>query len=190
VALAHALHDPRGHALARRVVGGRHGPFIAAGLVVLLMGYPSLDLSGVPRMAIHASMVLLVAACVVREDHAAMPLLRLAPVARIGALSYGIYLLHPFCRHLAAKVLGSDESIALFVSTLALTLGAAEVSYRLLESRCLALKARFAPPSAPSIRPIEPERVPAALELVDRLRQGARETHVPPPAAPRDLMPR
>lgn len=195
VALAYALHDPRGHALASRLVGWRLAPCAAAALVLTLLALPYADLSGVARMAVHVGLLLLVAACVVREDHAAATVLRLAPVLRVGVLSYGIYLLHPFCRHVAAKVLGDGESsLPLFGATLVLTVLAAEVSYRLFESRFLALKSRFAPAkSTGSIQPIAPERVPAALELVERFRapvapsvgpEPERLAHTAPAATP------
>lgn len=166
VALAHLLHDARGYALARRLVGGRHAPLAVAGLVVLALSYPAIDLSGAPRMAVHASLLLLVASCVVREDHAAMPLLRLAPVVRLGTLSYGVYLLHHFGRHAVAQVVGKEESLALFAGTLAVTGAAAEVSYRCFESRFLALKDRFGPRRAPTVSAAAPAARPGLVPRV------------------------
>ncbi len=97
-------------------------------------------------MGIHVLMFLLLAACVVREDHGLRRLLTWTPIARIGALSYGIYLFQQPCLGAARAVAGK---IGLGHPVVGLVLGAfgvwiaAEVSFRFYESRFLRLKKRF-----------------------------------------------
>jgi peptidoglycan/LPS O-acetylase OafA/YrhL len=147
VMLAHVLDDRRGFATAWRVLGHPLSPLLAAGLVIASCAYPRDDISGLPRIAIHASMVLLVGASVIREDHVLRPLLRLWPVRRIGVVSYGMYLYHMLARHLvdgAMRRAGRSSEVLFFVMLLLLTWAIAEVSFRFYESRFLALKARYA----------------------------------------------
>jgi peptidoglycan/LPS O-acetylase OafA/YrhL len=90
-------------------------------------------------------MAALVAACVVREDHGLRRPLRLWPIRRIGAVSYGIYLCHLVVQHFVtpglARVHVTSQGLT-FACVLAGSWGVAEVSYRYFESRFLALRAR------------------------------------------------
>jgi peptidoglycan/LPS O-acetylase OafA/YrhL len=89
---------------------------------------------------------LLVASCVVRERHALSGALGLWPMRRIGAVSYGIYLFHTLVRHVvdrAMSVGGVSSAELFFVLTSLLAWAVAELSYRLFESRCIALKDRW-----------------------------------------------
>jgi len=91
-------------------------------------------------------MTLLVGACVVREDHALAGVLRSRPVASIGQVSYGIYLMHMLVLNFVerfARALHVESRAAVFVATLLAAWGVAVLSFRLYESRFLALKGRF-----------------------------------------------
>ena len=102
-------------------------------------------LDGWLRLAIHWSMLALVASCVVRERHALTRLLSLWAVKRIGIVSYGIYLFHPLALYVAYQVArraGVSSEAAFVVAAVAGSWAIAEVSYRLYESRFLALKGR------------------------------------------------
>lgn len=146
VLLAHGLHSPSWHARLAPVLGQRFMPLAAAAVVVLICTFAPLDLTGVPRLSIHLAMAVLVGSCVIREDHLAMPLLRLPPLVRIGLLSYGIYLLHMFCRHGCKAILdkvGLPTEPWLFPLTLVVTVIVAQLSYTFYESRFLKLKDRF-----------------------------------------------
>jgi peptidoglycan/LPS O-acetylase OafA/YrhL len=146
VLLAHGLHHPAWHDRLRRLLGGRGAPVVALVAIVLVASWPGDDITGWPRLLIHLGMTALVGAAVVREDHLLMPVLRLPPLVRIGALSYGIYLFHMMCRHVAVAVLarvGETHLIVLTFLTLVLAVAVAELSFRFYESRFLRLKDRF-----------------------------------------------
>jgi peptidoglycan/LPS O-acetylase OafA/YrhL len=147
VLLAHALHRPAGYAKVLRLLGAR---WVAPALLVALVLYSNVlpgEIRGAWRLGVHVLMIGLLAACVVREDHGLHRLLTLAPIARIGALSYGIYLLHQICLTVAQKVLGKvglAHPLPDFILGFAFVWIAAELSYRHYESRFLKLKDRFA----------------------------------------------
>jgi peptidoglycan/LPS O-acetylase OafA/YrhL len=146
VLLAHGLHSPRWHDRLRQLLGGRAVPVAALAGVLIVASYPGDDITGWPRLLIHLLMTVLVGAAVVREDHLLMPVLRLRPLVRIGALSYGIYLFHMMCRHIAVALLlriGEHHLIVRAALTLAVTYVVAEVSFRFYETRFLRLKDRF-----------------------------------------------
>ncbi len=147
-ALAHALASEGAFRRIARWAAARSAAPVALGAVLLLAAWPG-NLSGAPRLAIHLTMTALVAACVVREDNGLAGALRFGPAARIGAVSYGVYLYHLFAMHAVGRLgeaFGGVESNALrFVGTLAVSVAVAEISYRGFESRFLRLKARFEP---------------------------------------------
>lgn len=153
VMLAHVLDDPRGYAWARRLLGWRGAPLATAAILFLALCHPTPDITGWPRIFIHWSMVLLVASCVVREDHALVPLLSLWPVRRIGAVSYGIYLFHHLVFwgvEIVLRRLSIANDYVFFVAVTVGTWIVAELSYRIYEVRFLALKSRFEPGHTPA----------------------------------------
>ncbi len=142
VVMAHVLHSERG----LRTVWPWLGARVTAPLLLLAM-LAAIALRA-PEVVLFLAMALLVAACAIREDHGLALLLRAKPVSKIGAVSYGMYLMHMLALHAvsgaAARLgLGSPPPAALFVCTSALAFGAAWLSYRYYESRFLALKRRF-----------------------------------------------
>ncbi|HZE96454.1 MAG TPA: acyltransferase [Planctomycetota bacterium] len=147
VLLAHLLHSPRGYARAAAVFGSRAAaPVCLAALVVLANVLPA-DIRGWGRLSVHLLMFCLLAACVVREDNGLRRFLAWGPVARIGTLSYGIYLLHHIGLAIAGKglrVVHLEHPVALFVVGGALSVGLAALSYRFYETPFLRLKSRVA----------------------------------------------
>lgn len=142
VALAHLLHGPDGFALTRVIAGGRYAALAALTTLVGLCALPVEDVAGWPRLAIQLSMTWLLACCVIRQDHVLSRVLGLAPIRRIGVISYGIYLLHMFALH-AATLITPAKSLTRFAIGLIVAVGFAEVSYRLFETPFLRLKQRF-----------------------------------------------
>ncbi|HTB58150.1 MAG TPA: acyltransferase [Polyangia bacterium] len=146
VLLAHTLHEPRGFDWIWRTLRHPLSPVLALGLALAACLYPGGDLMGWPRIAIQTAFMVLVASCVIRERHALRPALRCWPVRRIGIVSYGIYLYHMLVLHFVEKGtqrLAWTSNASSFLMLAFFTWAVAEVSYRLYESRFLALKARF-----------------------------------------------
>jgi peptidoglycan/LPS O-acetylase OafA/YrhL len=140
VVLAHVLYERRGFEALAPVLGLRF-----ASPVLLLAVFGALALHA-PLLLTYLLMALLVGACVVREDHPLAPLMQSRPVASIGQVSYGIYLLHMLALNVAdqsLRWLGSESRMLACVLALLLAWGAAWVSFRNYESRFLRLKERF-----------------------------------------------
>lgn len=143
-ALAVILNDPRLFRFLAPVLGRRWSalPLIALLLVQLLV-FPDVIL-GWPQFSIHVVMTLILATLVMREDHVAMPLLRFRPVARVGEVSYGVYLLHLIGLHIATESLPvfglPQEGIGHFVIYLLASYLLAELSFRTYERYFLSLR--------------------------------------------------
>lgn len=89
----------------------------------------------------------LVGTCVIREHHPLTPILCLKPIAYLGSISYGMYMLHMLCKNLVSKMLGvlqfHEPGIAVFLLTLIAATILAGLSFRYYESWFLNLKTRF-----------------------------------------------
>ena len=147
VGLAHLLHHQPSHALALRVLGPRAAAPLCLALLATCMLWPADDIDGMPRLLVHLAMAVLVTSCVVREDHGLAGVLRMRPLALVGVLSYGIYLLHGFAMHLSAALLQPPArglAPLHFAFSTALSIAIAWVSYRWFESPFLRIKQRFA----------------------------------------------
>lgn len=153
VVLAHLLHERRTFEVLAPVLGHR------AASVVLLAGTVAAILGGL-NFASYMLMVLLVGACVMREDHALAGLLSVRPAVSLGQVSYGIYLFHMLVlqavewmlRQLEFSFGAVPQPIVSFALALPLTWAAAVASYRWYESIFLRMKERFraAPPPVPA----------------------------------------
>ena len=146
VLLAHVLNSATGYAAVARWLGRRWSPLAAVALLLGAMNIPG-DVAGWPRLAIQLAMTLLLATCVVREDHALRPLLAWGPIRRLGVISYGLYLYHMFARHAGVALtdrLDLAGPLDLFVATLLVSAIIAELSYRYFETPFLKLKGCFA----------------------------------------------
>jgi peptidoglycan/LPS O-acetylase OafA/YrhL len=144
--LALLLDDPISYRSISRALGHPVIPLFAVALVLFACNQPADDISAWPRMAIHWSFLVLLAACVVREHHVLEPVLRSWPMVRIGVVSYSIYLCHLLVRHGVDKGIqlgGWSSPLILFLGTMLVSWIAAEISYWAFESRFLALKRRW-----------------------------------------------
>jgi peptidoglycan/LPS O-acetylase OafA/YrhL len=147
VALAHALHQRPSFERVAALLGRRLAPLALLAAIVLGCALTPADLRGWPRPFLQLLMMLLIASCVVREDHVLARLLAWRPVVRIGALSYGIYLLHHIGLGIATEGLertGVSVPFGDLLLGFPLTWALCEVSYRFYETPFLELKKRFA----------------------------------------------
>jgi peptidoglycan/LPS O-acetylase OafA/YrhL len=143
VLLAHVLHSRRGFGVASRAFSSAWASPLCLAVVLVLADLRSPDISGWQRLLIQLSMTAFLCSCVAREDHALRRALIFAPVARIGVISYGVYLFHPIARHAADLVLQKaslDLPLLLFATCLSFTIVAAEISYRYYEAPFLRMK--------------------------------------------------
>lgn len=145
VTMAHVLHHRRAFDAVNSVLG-RWGSSLVLFLgLIVLCNLPG-DLGGWPRLLIQLTMMALLAACVVREDHALRRVLTFPWVVRIGVISYGMYLFHLWARQVAVIVIGRSSAAFpgdLFLLTLLLTVLVSEASFRFYEQPFLKLKKRF-----------------------------------------------
>jgi peptidoglycan/LPS O-acetylase OafA/YrhL len=150
VLLAHALH--RRSSFERIVAIWGHGlaaPLALVGFLLVAQWFPS-DVRGWARPVAHLFMLSLLASVVVREDHGLARLLTWRPLARLGVVSYGVYLLHGIAITFAERGVGSVLGPSLWNLPLVPFLlgglcafGAAELSFRFYERPFLELKRRW-----------------------------------------------
>ncbi len=158
VILAHVLNSRGGFARVWALAGRRGSALAALALTAAALCIEH-RLGFFGELLTSGAMTLLVAACVVREDNDLAPLLRLRPVAWIGTVSYGVYLIHMLAVHVVRVALaqaGIVSAYADFVFGGLLAIGVATVSYLTFERFFLKLKdrwfsdARPAPASGPA----------------------------------------
>ena len=150
--LAILLHTRRGFESLYNVAGHRGAaPVFLIGLGAVLQFTPAHFYSW-PSILAYILMASTIAALVVREDGLLAPLLKWGPVARIGAISYGLYLWHTPVRELVILLLEpfgvsrSDDALLVTVIFVAASVALAEVSFRYFESWFLRLKDRRSQP--------------------------------------------
>jgi peptidoglycan/LPS O-acetylase OafA/YrhL len=146
--LAVVLHTRRGFDLIHAALGRRVAPIVC--FAALIAGYAALPvtLQGWPNLVLHVTMAACIASVVVREDTILHPVLSVSPVARMGEISYGIYLYHLIGLH-AANVAAARSGLEAAASPWAVTLlylvaaiVISELSFRYYESYFLRLKDR------------------------------------------------
>jgi peptidoglycan/LPS O-acetylase OafA/YrhL len=71
------------------------------------------------------------------------PVLQCRPLAFVGVISYGVYLLHMLSANIVRSVLHEQLGIPVFVATLGTVVVVAYLSFRLFETPLLKLKRRF-----------------------------------------------
>jgi len=153
VVLAHALHHRRSFTALHGVLGRPWAVPALLVALVLAVAVPSGDISGLPRLLIQLSMVLLLGSLVIREDHVLRRPLQIAPMARLGAISYGLYLYHLWGFHVAravAKRVGIDSWWIVMILALVAAVVISELSFRFVEAWFLRLKDRFRADEAPA----------------------------------------
>jgi peptidoglycan/LPS O-acetylase OafA/YrhL len=130
------LHSPIGFAAARRLLA--HRAVAPALLAAAAAGYVLSASFGIVDVLLAA----LVAACCIREDHLAAPLLKARPMRFIGEVSYGMYLLHMIAINAVRHVVGRRFGVPVFVPAAGLTVAMAYTSYRWFETPILRYRDR------------------------------------------------
>jgi peptidoglycan/LPS O-acetylase OafA/YrhL len=138
--LALLMDSGRGFEVARRVLG-----FRASAPLLLALSVYWLTLPATPYLELSATLAALVGAVAMRADNGLGWLLEWAPLKRVGALSYALYLLHITALGLVRRFLPQLEQSALWVFAVGfpLSLIFAEVAHRAVERPFLRLRARF-----------------------------------------------
>ena len=145
------LHDPAGFRVLWRLCGWRGAPLALFGGLLAYLHLTPQDLLGWPALGMDVLMALCLASLVVREDHALRPVLTFAPVARIGEISYGLYLYHLIGLHIANELASrgglarpqADWAVSLVYPLISIAI--AEASFRGLERPFLMLRAKHVP---------------------------------------------
>lgn len=131
------LHHPRGYQAMVAVAGFRYAAPLWLGVLVMTTMVMPRILDGQHTLPLHGLMGLLLAALVLREDNALAPVLSWRPVARIGQISYGIYLYHLFPLSVLFKLFdmaGWDQIGWIFPLNFVLSVVIAEISFRTYEA--------------------------------------------------------
>ncbi|KRQ19993.1 hypothetical protein AOT83_26060 [Mycobacteroides sp. H001] len=102
---------------------------------------------GAPRWSIQVIMVTAVTAVTIREDTLMHPVLTWRPLAFIGVISYGIYLMHMLCANVVRRVVHEEQGLVLCAGTTVLVVVVAYVSFRYFETPLLRIKRRFESPA-------------------------------------------
>jgi peptidoglycan/LPS O-acetylase OafA/YrhL len=152
VCLAHLFNNPRTYRVAFRVLGYRWAPIVWTTVLALVFGFAPADLSGMPHLLIQLTLALLLASVVIREDSFAAPLLTFPLLARIGAISYGLYLYHQWILDFSKRFIDGIvhrvgvpqiSSFLHFLIACNLCIIVADLSFRWFEKPILRLRARF-----------------------------------------------
>jgi peptidoglycan/LPS O-acetylase OafA/YrhL len=148
VLLAYLLNDRRSFEVLYRLLGYRWSPFLLLALLFATCELrPEVNL-GWTKLTVHLLLMLLLGSLVIREDHFARPILTFPPIARMGVVSYGVYLYHVAIIEAVRIGLGHFHADGMnrglqFLLVTAATVAVAEVSYRLIEQPFLRIKERF-----------------------------------------------
>lgn len=149
VGLAHLLDSEKSYNVVSSIFSSPWAPVTVLLMLSGLFYYSISDISGIPRLIFHLCFTALVAISVVKEQSLYGSFLQWKPLARIGVVSYGMYLLHLIALHLVNKISKFshiDFLNAKFIGTLFLTWAMAEISYRYYETPFLNLKKKWEPP--------------------------------------------
>jgi peptidoglycan/LPS O-acetylase OafA/YrhL len=137
--MAIVLHTPIGYQRLSKILSNYWMPAILA---------PALAFTLISRInsnaLIHLLCTTLVASCVIAQRHALSSMLNLKPMAYIGSVSYGIYMLHMLCKNVVVKLLDTtatpSQGIHIFIITLVISIFAAALSFKYYEAVFLRMK--------------------------------------------------
>lgn len=143
------LHIQAGYTMLFRMLGHRWMPVMMLVAVIAALQFTPERLIGWPNLFIHAVMTCFLISIVLREDHALRSTLSWRPVARIGEISYGVYLYHLIGLHIANEIgelFTIDRFVGAFVVSIlfvGFSVLISEASFRTYETYFLKLKHRI-----------------------------------------------
>ncbi|CAN5606854.1 hypothetical protein BH24ACT5_BH24ACT5_01940 [soil metagenome] len=114
----------------------------AANVVALTVTVALLQ-AGAAGDVIAVCFVIVVLSSCINENTLLHPVLKWRPLAFIGTISYGIYLMHMLAANVVRKILGRDLGLDVFALTVPVVVGAAALSNHYLEQPIRRLKGRF-----------------------------------------------
>lgn len=142
------LNQRRGYRLLSTICGYSGAPVVFLGLLLVWLQVSPENLKSWPGEVMYVLMALLLVSLVVREDNALRPVLTLAPIRRIGEISYGVYLFHLIGLHIAHETVshlvpaGRPANCLMTLLYVPVSLLIAEISFRTFEHYFLSLKKR------------------------------------------------
>ncbi len=148
--LAQILHSEKGFRILRPILGSKW----AAALWILLLLASLVPRQPFWQMIQWFLVAAVVGSCVIREDNTLAPFLRFRPLAYIGLVSYGMYLLNTLVLDVVNPVMnriGLRHPLLKFPIFVAATVLVAGISYRFFETPFLRLKERFS-----KVREVQP----------------------------------
>ncbi|MGO3152249.1 MAG: acyltransferase family protein [Galactobacter sp.] len=109
------------------LLSARWFPLACFAAIVLSLIWPT------PEQLTQVLMVAAVASVCITEDTLLHPVLRWRPLAYVGTISYGMYLMHMLCANVIREFVPGRYSVLLFVLTTALVIAVASVSKKIFE---------------------------------------------------------
>lgn len=142
------LNQRKGYRLLSTICGYPGAPVVFLGLLLVWLQVSPENLKSWPGEVMYVLMALLLVSLVVREDNALRPVLTLAPIRRIGEISYEVYLFHLIGLHIAHETVshlmpaGTPTNWLMTLLYVPVSLLIAEISFRTFEHYFLSLKKR------------------------------------------------
>lgn len=118
---------------------------VAVGLLLVIVNIPG-DFRGWPRLLFHLTSAAVLAGIILRPSSIVVRALEWRPIAYVGTVSYGIYLLHKLTLDAALRVLGKihiSSPDVLFVLSLLGSIAIAGASFKYFETPFLRLGRRY-----------------------------------------------
>jgi peptidoglycan/LPS O-acetylase OafA/YrhL len=126
-----------GFTVVSAVIGRVWSAPVAALLLVI-----AITANAAPQITEILMVVVVIATCIV-EWTPLHPILRWRPLAFVGVISYGVYLLHNLCVDMVRIAIGEYEGVRVFAVTLVAVVVLAYLSFRFFETPLLKLKRRY-----------------------------------------------
>ena len=143
--VAFLLNSRAGFNWLSRFLAHPFSPVPAFLLLLMVIQLAPPDLRGLPNLAIHLVMSICLITLVIRDRNILTPILSWRPVARVGEISYGIYLYHLIALHftkIGLDATGLRDPWPLFIAYSLVSIMIAEISFRTLEAYFRRLKSR------------------------------------------------